>query len=136
LFSELKTTVEVAIALDLEAGRVRAMYYDYWELKGMYKLAKIYDQIKDYLFSFLRLHKIVNDRGMGEQEIISVLELANSHQIEHLQRKVEYLRNDVEMRRIGIVLLFIVILAIRNPVVVPTFMTVYMCTLVPARYVL
>ena len=34
---------------------------------------------------------------MGEQEIINVLKLANNHQLEHLQSKVEYLRNDIEM---------------------------------------
>src|SRR5207244_4384311 len=54
------------------------------------------DQIKDYLPSFLRLHKILNDRGMGEQEIINVLNLANSHQLKHLQWKAEYLRNDID----------------------------------------
>ena len=32
LFSELKTPLEVAIALDLSADRVRAMYLEYWEL--------------------------------------------------------------------------------------------------------
>jgi hypothetical protein len=34
---------------------------------------------------------------MGEQEIINVLNLADSHQLKHLQWKVEYLRNDIEM---------------------------------------
>jgi hypothetical protein len=34
---------------------------------------------------------------MGEQEIINVLKLANNHQLKHLQWKVEYLRNDIEM---------------------------------------
>ena len=34
---------------------------------------------------------------MEEHEIINVLKLANSHQLEYLQRKVEYLRNDIEM---------------------------------------
>jgi hypothetical protein len=34
LFSEGKSPVEVAIRLDLDAGRVRAIYYDYWELNS------------------------------------------------------------------------------------------------------
>jgi hypothetical protein len=33
---------------------------------------------------------------MEEHEIINVLSLANSHHLEHLQWKVEYLRNDIE----------------------------------------
>ena len=33
---------------------------------------------------------------MEEHEIINVLQLANSHHLEHLQWKVEYFRNDIE----------------------------------------
>lgn len=63
----------------------------------MHELAEVYEEIRPYLSSVLRLHKILNDLGMGEQEIINVLNLANSHQLKHLQWKVEYLRNDIEM---------------------------------------
>jgi hypothetical protein len=70
LFSEGKTPVEVVIALDLPAGEVRAMYREFWELKGMYKLAHIYEEARYDLHSLLRLHKILKDLGMGEQEIL------------------------------------------------------------------
>ena len=97
LFSEGKNTVDVIIALDLRADEVQAIYREFWELNNMYQLVETYDQIKDYLPSLLKLDKILNDLGMGEQEIINVLKLANSHQLEHLQSKVEYLRNDIDM---------------------------------------
>jgi hypothetical protein len=97
MFSEGKSPLEVAIALDQPAGRVRAIYREFWELNNMYQLVETYDQIKDYLPSILRLHKIINDLGTREQEIINVLELANNHQLKHLQWKVEYLRNDIDM---------------------------------------
>ena len=42
LFSEGKSPIEVAIALDEPGDRVRAMYREYWELTGRYKLAQIY----------------------------------------------------------------------------------------------
>jgi predicted nucleic acid-binding Zn-ribbon protein len=45
----------------------------------------------------LKLHKIVKDLGLGEKEIIKVLELAKHNELERLQWKVEYLRNEVEM---------------------------------------
>jgi len=45
----------------------------------------------------LRLHKIVKDLGLGEREIIKVLELAKHNELERLQWKVEYLRNEVDM---------------------------------------
>ena len=97
LFSEGKSPVEVAILLDLGADRVRALYREYWELSGRYELAQIYDEAKKYLPSLLRLHKIVKDLGLGEKEIIKVLELAKYHELENLQWKVEYLKNEVNM---------------------------------------
>jgi hypothetical protein len=66
----------------------------------MYKLVQIYEETKYDLHTYLRLHKIVKDLGMGKQEIISVLELANHNQLQYLQWKVEYLRNDIDMLEI------------------------------------
>jgi cytidylate kinase len=100
LFSEGKTPIEVVIALDLPADEVRAIYREFWELKRMYKLVQIYEETKYDLHTYLRLHKIVKDLGMGEQEIINVLELANHNQLQYLQWKVEYLRNDIDMLEI------------------------------------
>jgi hypothetical protein len=104
LFSEGKDSVDVVIALDIPADEVRAIYLDYWGLNDMHKLVGVYEEIRPYLSSVLRLHKILNDLGMGEQEMINVLKPANSHLLEHLQWKAEYLRNDIEMlRRRGVV---------------------------------
>ncbi|MGA8085012.1 MAG: hypothetical protein WB988_24425 [Candidatus Nitrosopolaris sp.] len=96
MLSEGKTPVEVVIALDLPAYHVQAIYREFWELNNMHELAEVYEEIRPYLSSILRLHKILNDLGMGEQEIINVLELANNHQLKHLQWKAEYLRNDID----------------------------------------
>jgi hypothetical protein len=84
MFSEGKTPVEVAIALDLPADQVQAIYREFWELNNMHELAEVYEEIRPYLPSFLRLHKILNDLGMGEQEIINVLKLANNHLVINL----------------------------------------------------
>jgi hypothetical protein len=96
LFSECKTPLNVAIALDLPADEVQAIHREFWELKGMYRIAQIYEEARYDLPGLLTLHKIVKDLGMQEQEIINVLKLANSHQLEHLQSKVEYLRNGID----------------------------------------
>ena len=97
LFSEGKTTVEVVIALDLAADQVRAIYREYWELTGRYKLAQIYDEARYDLRGLLRLHKIVKDLGMKEHDMINVFELAKYNELENLQWKVEYLRNEIGM---------------------------------------
>jgi len=39
----------------------------------MYKLVQIYEETKYDLHTYLRLHKIVKDLGMGEQEIIKCI---------------------------------------------------------------
>jgi hypothetical protein len=72
LFLEGKKPVEVVIALDLEADVVRAVYREFWELKGMHKLNVLYEEIES-LPSFLNLHKIVEEQGMSENEVINVL---------------------------------------------------------------
>ena len=95
MFLEGKSPVEVAIALDEPGDRVRAMYREYWDLRGRHELAQLYDEAKKYLPSLLRLHKIVKDLGMKENDVIKVLELAKHNELERLQWKVEYLRNEV-----------------------------------------
>jgi hypothetical protein len=97
LFSEGKSPIEVAIQLDLAADRVRAIYREYWELSGRYRLTQIYDEARYDLRGLLRLHKIVKDLGLGEKEIIKVLELAKYDELQNLQWKVEYLRNEVNV---------------------------------------
>ena len=100
MFSEGKSPVEVAIALDQPGDRVRAMYREYWDLTGRYKLAQIHDEARYDVRGLLRLHKIVKDLGLGEKEIIKVLELAKYDELENLQWKVEYLRNEVDITKI------------------------------------
>ena len=97
LFSEGKTPIDVVIALDLPADQVQAIYREFWELKGMHKLAQIYEEAKYDLHTLLRFHKVVKDLGMGEQQITNVFELANHNQLEYLQWKVEYLSNEVNL---------------------------------------
>ncbi|PWU79196.1 MAG: hypothetical protein DLM72_18620 [Candidatus Nitrosopolaris wilkensis] len=61
----------------------------------MYKLNVLYEEAKNSLPSVLKLHKIVKEQGMGEQEIINVLKLANNNELRYLQEKVDYLRNQI-----------------------------------------
>ncbi|MGB6674021.1 MAG: hypothetical protein WBE34_16440 [Candidatus Nitrosopolaris sp.] len=95
LFSEGKAPVDVVIALDIPADEVRAIYREYWELKGMHKLNVIYEEAKNTLPSVLKLHKLVKEQGMAENEVINVLRLANNNELSYLQDKVDYLRNEI-----------------------------------------
>jgi hypothetical protein len=95
LFSELKSPVEVAIALDLPVDQVQAIYQEYWKLEGMYGLAQIYEEAKHDVHDLLRLHRIVKDLGMERQDIINVLEFVKYHQLRSLQWKAAYLRYQI-----------------------------------------
>jgi hypothetical protein len=95
LFSELKTPVEVVIALDLPADQVQEIYQEYWELDGMFRLAQIYEEAKYDLHDLLRLHRIVKVRGMEKRDIISMFDLIKHNQLETLQWKARYLRSEI-----------------------------------------
>jgi uncharacterized membrane-anchored protein len=95
LFSELNTPVEVAIALDLQADQVRAIYREYWELEGMYGLAQIYEEAKYDFHDLLRLHRIVQALGMEKHDIISAFELIKHNQLQTLQWKAGHLRSEI-----------------------------------------
>jgi hypothetical protein len=100
MFSEGQSPTDVVIELDLSPEEVRIVYRQYLETKNMYDFLQAYDQIKNSRYSissFLRLHRIIEDLGMGEQQIINVLNLAKHNQLELLQSKVEYLANEKHM---------------------------------------
>lgn len=97
LFSELNTPVEVAIELDLPADQVMAICQEYWKLNGMYGLAQIYEEAKSDLHDLLRLHKIVKDLGMNEDDIRNVLELAKYNQLQNVQREAQRIRSEINM---------------------------------------
>jgi len=88
LFSEGKNLVEVVIALDLPPEEARIMYREFLGLKNMHKLVEVYDEIENYLPSFLELFRIVESRGMNKNDIINVLTLINTGQLPYLQKKV------------------------------------------------
>jgi hypothetical protein len=95
LFSELKTPVEVAIALDLPVDQVRAIYRDYWELEGMHGLVMIYEEAKYDVHDLLRLHRTVKLLGLEKHDILTAFELIKHHQLQTLQRKAGYLRFEI-----------------------------------------
>jgi hypothetical protein len=50
----------------------------------------------------LGLHRLVKNQGMGEQEIVNVLKLANNNGIQLLQERVDYLRNQLRILEIEV----------------------------------
>jgi DNA-directed RNA polymerase specialized sigma subunit len=57
LFSEGKTTVQVATMLNLPASKVIKLHREYWKLRGLDKLNTIYKETNGTLWIILKLYK-------------------------------------------------------------------------------
>ena len=75
LFSEGKNLVDVVIALGLPPEDVRRMYREFLGLKNMHKLVEVYDEMQNYLPSFLELFRLIESRGINKNDIIDLLKI-------------------------------------------------------------
>ncbi|MBV9175839.1 MAG: hypothetical protein JO297_02230 [Nitrososphaeraceae archaeon] len=64
LFSEGKKPFEVAIELGIREALVNKFFREFWKLKRLNQLYEIYPQIRYYLTSFLKLHKVLKKKGL------------------------------------------------------------------------
>src|ERR671914_1782659 len=94
LFSERKTLLEVAITLNLRESEATKLYKEYWKLKQLHNLNTVYEEIKDDIEYFLKLHKLSKAKGMGVKEVVNLLEIA-SNDLPALEKRIKRLRNDI-----------------------------------------
>ena len=73
LFSQAKTPVEVAIELGLNEKQVTKHYREYWKLKGLHKLTIVYEEIKDDIAYFVKLHRLSKAAGMNTDSVVNLL---------------------------------------------------------------
>jgi hypothetical protein len=78
LFSEGKSPVQVAIALNLQEPEVAKFYLEYWNLRQLYSLNKIYEEIKDDIGPFVKLYISAKVARMDVQNVTRLLEIANN----------------------------------------------------------
>jgi hypothetical protein len=95
LFSEGKTPIQVAIALNIREPEVARFYVEYWSLRQLYSLNKIYEEIKDDIGPFVNLYTLAKVARMDVQHVIRLLEIANNdlplvgHKCERLKREAD-----------------------------------------------
>jgi hypothetical protein len=95
LFSNGKKPIEVAVELDLTASEVHEMQEEFWSLNDMGELAFIYNEIKPYLPSFLKLfHSLKERRMLDEKHISKFLRYAN-YDLSDLSNRVQCLSNEI-----------------------------------------
>jgi hypothetical protein len=96
LFSEGKAPLEVSIALNLRESDSTKFCREYWRLKQLYNLNIVYEEIKDDIGYFLKLYKLAKAKGMGVQQVVDTLAIANDD-LPSIEERFKRLRKDVGM---------------------------------------
>ena len=96
LFSDRKTPLEVAIALNLKESEATKFYKEYWKLKHLHNLNMLYEEIKGDIDPFLKLYRLSKTKGMGVKQVVNLLAIANND-LPALERRFKRLRNDISM---------------------------------------
>lgn len=95
LFSNGKKPIEVAVELDLTASEVHDIQEEYWALNQLHELAFVYNEIKAYLPSFLKLfHCLKKNKMLGEKYIFDILKYVGDD-LPQLTDRVQCLTNTV-----------------------------------------
>jgi transposase len=94
LFSNRKTPLEVAIALNLRESETTKFYKEYWKLKQLYNLTLIYEETKCDIDPFLKLYRLSKAAGMNVQQVVNLLEIANTN-LPDIQCRYERLKREL-----------------------------------------
>ena len=95
LFSEDKSPVQVAIALNIGEPEVAKFYIEYWKLVQLHSLNWVYEQVKDDIRYFVKLYISSQVARMGVEQVVNLLEIANNdlplveHKCERLKRNLD-----------------------------------------------
>jgi hypothetical protein len=108
LFSAGKRLVQVAIILNLRELDATKLYREYWRLKRMDILNLIYKETNGKLGPFLKLYRLIKEKGMSIEQVANAVEVA-IHNLPHMetlyiqakeeaekvQRTIQRLANDI-----------------------------------------
>jgi hypothetical protein len=96
LFSDRKTSLEVAIALNLSESEATKFYKEYWKLKQLHNLNMIYEELQGDIEPLLRLYRLSKAKGMAPKQVVNLLAIANND-LPAIEQRVKTLRNDMSM---------------------------------------
>jgi hypothetical protein len=94
LFSEHKSPLEVAITLNLGELEVTKFYREYWNLKQLYNLNMVYEELKGDITPFLKLYRLSKAKDMSVKQVVNLLTIANND-LPALERRFKRLGNDM-----------------------------------------
>jgi hypothetical protein len=88
MFKEGSNLIEVATALNLREKEVSEYYREYWNLKEMYDLNQVHEEIKDGIWSVLELYRRMKAEGLSPQQVSRILK--KNITLEYNNRNLEY----------------------------------------------
>jgi hypothetical protein len=94
LFSEGKEPIEVAIALGLTESETTKYYEEYLNLKQMYDLQMVFEELGGDIAHFLKLYKLSKDAHMKSEHVVNLLQMSNEY-LPFLEQKYKKLRNEI-----------------------------------------
>jgi hypothetical protein len=94
LFSEGKTPLDVAIALNLRESEATKFYKEYWKLKHLHNLNMAYEETKGDIEPFLKLYRLSKFKGMGPKQVVDSLAIANND-LPSIEGRIKRLRNEI-----------------------------------------
>jgi transposase len=97
LFSDRKTPLEVAIALNLRESEATKFYKEYWKLKQLHNLMIVYEETKGDIEPFLKLYRLSKAKGMSASYVNNLLVIANNDFLPAVEKRLKRLRNDTSM---------------------------------------
>jgi hypothetical protein len=94
LFSDRKTPLEVAIALNLRESEATKFYKEYWKLKQLHNLNMAYEELRGDIEPLLKLYKLAKRKGMGIKQVVNLLQITNND-LPDIQCRYERLKGEV-----------------------------------------
>ncbi|HKG71092.1 MAG TPA: hypothetical protein VKA87_04285, partial [Nitrososphaeraceae archaeon] len=94
-FSKGKTAVEVAIALNLREPEVTNIYREYWKLKRLHKLNLIYKETNGKLGPFLKLYRLMKEKGMSREQVVNAVNTA-IHKLPYMENLYEQVTDQID----------------------------------------
>jgi hypothetical protein len=95
LFSDGKKPVEVAIELSLIEQAASKYYREYWRLKRLYILNSIFKATNGELGTFLKLYRLMKEKGMTIENVVNAVEIA-IHKLPYMEGLYKQVKDEVE----------------------------------------
>ena len=95
MFKNGKRPIDVAIELDISASEVEELQQEFWALNQLYELGFLFNEIKNYLPSFIKLFNLLKrNKMLGDGYISKFLRYAD-YDLPFLEDKIQKLTGDI-----------------------------------------